>query len=606
MAQLKQSVRAAALAAVLVGVLLSAALLPGSPARAGVLLQGFYWDVPSPAAGNAAAPWWWDHLAAQSAMLRDAGFTAIWIPPVLKGNSGGYSVGYDPFDDYDLGSKLQKGTIPLRYGTREQLERCVAMLRANGLDVYVDLVENHRDGDDGHYDFIYRDAYGVDGGGRFPKGPLDFHPVVPQDPGVPDDGHELSFGRDLAPINGVAHRAFDGLINSGSWLTRALDVQGYRLDDVKGISTLWLRPFLNTGAMNGKFAVGEFWDENRERVENWVQGSMGGRASAFDFPLRTLLKQMCDDHGYFDMRKLDHAGLTGIDPRHSVTFVENHDTARGSAITRDKALAYAYILTSDGYPSIFYKDYSTDAGCAGMKPTLDPLIRIHETLAKGPTVVRWKDRDAFVFERTGGQRLLVGLNDNERDAQTVTVQTGFGAGQTLHDYAGHGPDLHTAGPSGRVTVTIPPDRDGHGYVCYSRLRPPSRRSTARIAAQQRPCWRVTQEYAGARDLDIKPADHTAAVTVCRVWAAAGTPLRGNLRFDHSGWSRATTIRLDLEGPTGKQAASRTFSLSAGQGSGIGITAASTGWYIFRISSHNTPSKNRDPAYWLDVNYQAGP
>jgi hypothetical protein len=55
-------------------------------------------------------------------------------------------VGYGPFDDYDRGSKNQKGTLPTRYGTREQLERRVAMLRANGLDVYVDWVENRRQG----------------------------------------------------------------------------------------------------------------------------------------------------------------------------------------------------------------------------------------------------------------------------------------------------------------------------------------------------------------------------------------------------------------------------------------------------------------------------
>jgi hypothetical protein len=60
---------------------------------------------------------------------------------------------------------------------REQWERGVAMMRANGIDVYVDMVENQRDGDDGHFHFEYVDAYGKPGGGRFPKGPLDFHPL---------------------------------------------------------------------------------------------------------------------------------------------------------------------------------------------------------------------------------------------------------------------------------------------------------------------------------------------------------------------------------------------------------------------------------------------
>jgi hypothetical protein len=112
----------------------------------GVLLQGFFFapgrvaGVPSPFDGDATVPFWWDHLAAQAQALAKSGFTAIWLPP-LKGASGSFSSGYDLFDDYDLGSKKQKGTIPTRYGTREQLQRCAAMMRANGIDVYVDLVE---------------------------------------------------------------------------------------------------------------------------------------------------------------------------------------------------------------------------------------------------------------------------------------------------------------------------------------------------------------------------------------------------------------------------------------------------------------------------------
>jgi hypothetical protein len=118
----------------------------------GVLLQGFYFapgriaGVPSPLDGDASIPFWWDHLASQAQALAKSGLTAIWLPPPLKGASGSFSSGCDLFDDYDLGSKNQKGTIPTRYGTREQLQRCVAIMRANGIDVYVDLVENQRDG----------------------------------------------------------------------------------------------------------------------------------------------------------------------------------------------------------------------------------------------------------------------------------------------------------------------------------------------------------------------------------------------------------------------------------------------------------------------------
>ena len=41
--------------------------------------------------------------------------------------------GYGPFDDYDIGSRNQKGSISTRFGSRAELQRCVAILRANGI-----------------------------------------------------------------------------------------------------------------------------------------------------------------------------------------------------------------------------------------------------------------------------------------------------------------------------------------------------------------------------------------------------------------------------------------------------------------------------------------
>ena len=118
--------------------------------------------------------------------------------------------------------------------------------------------------------------------------------------------------------------------------------------------------------MAGKFAVGEFFDGNRLLVNQWIfnQNGMQGRPSAFDFPLKFLLTSMCNNPGRFNMADLDHAGLIGISPMNAVTFVENHDTDLngGQRIVRNKMLGYAYILTSEGYPAVFYKDYSTDPG----------------------------------------------------------------------------------------------------------------------------------------------------------------------------------------------------------------------------------------------------
>src|SRR6201997_3926771 len=167
----------------------------------GVLLQGFYKlapnnALPSPGDGNANVPWWWDHLAAQAKALSLAGFSAVWLPPLLKSASGATkgADGYGPFDDYDIGSKKQKGSIPTRFGTREDLQRCAAILRANGLDIYLDMVEHHRAGDGAHapeaFVFRYLGANGTPATGRFPEDPDNFLPQVPRDPhlgGPPKD-----------------------------------------------------------------------------------------------------------------------------------------------------------------------------------------------------------------------------------------------------------------------------------------------------------------------------------------------------------------------------------------------------------------------------------
>lgn len=147
----------------------------------GVLLQAFYKKqpgvaVPSPADGDATVPFWWDRLASEANALRQAGFTAVWLPPVLKTASGAGPTadGYGPFDDYDVGSRDQigpKGTTFTRFGTREELQRCVAILRANGLDVYLDMVEHQRIGDTKPFVFRYPGADGTPDKGRFPKNP---------------------------------------------------------------------------------------------------------------------------------------------------------------------------------------------------------------------------------------------------------------------------------------------------------------------------------------------------------------------------------------------------------------------------------------------------
>ena len=308
---------------------------------------------------------------------------------------------------------------------------------------------------------------------------------------------------------------------------------------------------------------------------------------------------MCNNPGRFNMASLDHAGLVGSNPLQAVTFVENHDTdlhPELSTIVINKVLAYALILTSEGYPCVYYRDYSTDPGCYGLKPHIDNLIWIHEKIADGPTEQRWKDFNVFAYERLGGAHLLVGLNNDPRGPRTIHVATSFGANVSLHDYTGHAADV-TTGNDGSVTITIPRNINGLGYVCYSRQG-----IGEAIAVNGRP---ANQTFFGAIDLDIEPAQSGKSVNVGRIWCAANTPIRLQFRPDTTSWTAATTTTLSLHNPAGAVVATQDVSLAA-PSKPIEVVATTAGFHQIAISASNTPAANATPSFEVDATYTAAP
>ena len=517
----------------------------------GVLLQAAYRrtrgvSVPSPADGDTAVPWWWDHLAAQANALRLAGFTAVLLPPVLKTASGAQrgADAYGPFDDYDIGSKNQKSSTPTRFGSREQLRRCVAMMRANGLDVYLDMVPHQRSGRD---NFVYRypGAGGTPGIGRFPKNKLCFVPNVPRDPIAGPVQFDFAFGDELAPINArppgyVMH----GLIDAGDSLTRSLDVQGYRVDDVKGLAVEFVHTWL-TSKGDGDAIRG--WRVLRrqptdaelvglaERDDGPVQRV---RFLVFDFSLRFMLATMCNNSSRWDMSQLDHAGPVGISPANAVTFIDNHDTDLSFPVIWNKLLGYAYILTSEGYPCVSYRDYSNDHGCCGLKPAIDNLIWIHENLAFGSTVARFKDFRTIVYERQGargGEQRPVPRVANA-DGQDVVRAKRRPA--RVHRSCRRPADRRRRGGDDRD----PANDNGTGYVAYSRTG--FGRPFAVLS------HRTMQTFAGAADLDIGPVTNVGGLDVGRIWCAADSSIEATLKIDPAPWGTATQLQLEVLGADG--------------------------------------------------------
>lgn len=546
------------------------------------------------------APWWWDHLASQAADFRRSGFSAVLLPPVCKTASGDApdADGYGLYDNYDLGSKNQFFSIPTRFGDRERLQRMIAIMHACGLDVYADMVmHQYYGGHNGVYQYLGADSKTLNG--RFPKHPSCFvgaPPRVPVDPVANPQGN-FAFGDMASYINSTPKGyMLDGAIDAADWLTTTLDVQGYRIDDVKGMAVTAVRQVLDSKSMAGRFAVGEYFDGNPSALHWWAWNSgMGGRCNVFDFTLHWAIQAMCNNNSNWWMGSVQRAGYIVVDPMNAVTFVDNPDTdlSFGENVIWNKLLGYALILTAEGYPSVYYKDYSPDSGCYGLKPFIDNLIWIHENLAFGATLTRWgNDKQVYVFERQGQPGLLVALNNDQWNSYTRTVQTSFGANVQLHDYTGKHPDIWTDG-QGRATFTVPRNVNGHSYLCFSRAG-----YGQDFTLQARP---TTQIFSGAADLDTPPAENNHPLQAGRIWCESGTDIQAELRSNTAGWSTDAEIDVDLIDSQGKVLASMKQTAKSATSS-VHAVANRSGWFVLRVAGRGLPASGAP--YQLKVTYRA--
>jgi alpha-amylase len=544
------------------------------------------------------APWWWDHLASQAADFRRCGFTAVLLPPVCKTASGAApdADGYGLYDNYDIGSKQQVYALETRFGDHERLRRLIGILHACGLDVYGDVVMHQYDGgDNGTYRYLGADGRTLNG--RFPKHPSCFvgnPPRVPVDPVANPEGN-FGFGDMVSYINSTPKGyMLGGAIDAADWLTRTLDLEGYRIDDVKGMAVQAVRQLLDSKSMAGRFAVGEYFDGNADALNWWVWNSgMQGRCQVFDFTLHWTIQAMCNNNSSWWMGGLQGAGYVARDPMHAVTFVDNPDTdlSYGENVIWNKLLGYALILTAEGYPAVYYKDYSTDAGCYALKPFIDNLIWIHENLAFGTTLTRWgNDPQVYVYERQGYPGLLVALNNDQWSSATRTVQTSFGANVQLHEYTGKHAEVWTDG-EGRATFTIPRNDDGQSYLCFSR--------TGYSQAFELDERTTTQSLFGAADLDTGPAENAREVRAGRIWCRAGGAVAAQLRSDTTGWDDNAGIVIDACDPAGDVLASASFTKAADHAQ-LRATPASDGWLSVYVKGHGLPAAGS--SYAITVTY----
>ena len=125
-------------------------------------------------------------------------------------------------------------------------------------------------------------------------------------------------------------------------------------------------------------------------------------------------------------------------------------------------MAYAYILTHEGYPTIFYRDYEEWLD----KNKLNNLIWIHNNKATGNTSILYADNDEYIARRNGynGNPGLVVYLNNSNAWQERWIQTNW-ASTTIKDYTGNSSWYPTTQGDKWVKIQCPPN----SYSIWSTL-----------------------------------------------------------------------------------------------------------------------------------------
>ncbi|GLB50932.1 alpha-amylase [Neptunitalea lumnitzerae] len=406
----------------------------------GVMMQAFYWDVPD---GGT----WWNTVSTKVADWSNAGIDAIWLPPASKAQNGPFSMGYDPFDYYDFGNYNQMGSTETRFGSLTELQNLITTAHNSNVSVIADIVINHNSGGGSEANPFTGGNTWTDfqpASGNFLRSSYDFHP---------NDYHSNDYGAFGGFPDLCHHKSYvqDWLWNNSNSVAKyyknTIGFDGWRFDYVKGFEPWVVNSWVNAV---GGFAVGEYWDSNVSTLDWWTSQA---NASAFDFACYYAMRDAFSNN---DLNNLNNNMLWKVNGSKAVTFVANHDT---DEIFNNKILAYAYILTHEGYPTIFYRDYEEWLD----KNKLNNLIWIHNNLASGSTDILHVDNDEYIAKRNGynSSGLIVYINNSDSWLERW-VPTNW-SNTVIKDYTGNSSWEPTTQSGTWVKIQAPP----HGYTVWS-------------------------------------------------------------------------------------------------------------------------------------------
>lgn len=361
----------------------------------GVLLQGFHWYIKPEEK-------LWKQLQEKVESYKEMGFSAIWLPPAYKGVGGINDNGYGVYDLYDLGEFNQKGSIETKYGTKVDYLACIQTFQKAGIDVYGDIVLNHKMGADGteivnakevnrqntneiisddeqievytlftfpgrnkkYSDFIWHWYHfdGIDYDEKTHRNTIFLFNQKSWDQEVDDENgnYDYLMGADLDFGNEETVQEVTSWLY---WYINLTKINGLRLDAVKHIPASFyknLLPKIYHDFNKELFTVGEYWHGDVYHLEKYLK-EVNFEMSLFDVPLHYHFYDASHNENY-DFSHIFDQTLVSMYPSNAVTFVDNHDTEPSQSLASfipDWFKGHAYCLTllrKEGYPCVFYGD----------------------------------------------------------------------------------------------------------------------------------------------------------------------------------------------------------------------------------------------------------
>ena len=296
--------------------------------------------------------------------IKELGFTAIWLNPILENDMHTYSYhGYAATDFYK---------VDARYGTNEEYKQLCQVAQSKGVKIIMDMILNHS----GSEHWFVKDpptAKWINNNNTFK--PTSHKRTTHQDPYASEYDKKAFvdgwFVKTMPDLNQREELMATYLIQNTLWWIEYAGINGIRMDTYpypdKNFMSDW------TAAVMEQYPnfniVGEEWSLNPSVVSFWQRGKVNSNGyvsslpSLMDFPIqdtfnRSLLAPENWNSGWINVYEMLGNDHLYPDPFNLVIFPDNHDMDRFfTQINYDFDLfkmGMVYFSTLRGIPQFYY------------------------------------------------------------------------------------------------------------------------------------------------------------------------------------------------------------------------------------------------------------